>query len=126
MTLEELDTATATEVAAKKPLTWNTMGSALMEGFIANMVTDSKFSPEQMAYRDKWWLVFPNAQTAEQVNEALPSNTRITPVLTTGGELVCNIDVLTDADTFGKAASILKTLKVRQLTPADFPQEEII
>jgi hypothetical protein len=84
------------------------------------------FSPEQKAVLRKFWLRVPSADALEVANEALDPDTRATPVTTTSGDLVVNIDLLTDAGTFGKAANMIRTWRVMELDPStDFPQEEV-
>ena len=91
--------------------------------FLANF-PNRTFSPEQKAVLRKFWLRVPSADALESANEALDPDTRATPVTTTSGDLVVNIDLLTDAPTFGKAANMIRTWRVMQLDPSiDFPQE---
>lgn len=125
-TLAQLDTWFSEQAAARKPLTFQLMSEEERADFYHYFADGKPFTPEEMELRAKYWLVFPNQQVIDNCNDALPPHIRIAPATTTDGRLVGSIDLLSDAATLGGAASILRTLKVVQLSPADFPAPEEI
>ena len=125
-TLQEIDTWLAAEAAKPQPLSFATISAAEAEDFYANF-RNAPFTAEQKAVLRKYWMVVPNVAAIKSVNEDLPPYTRATPVTTIGGDVVLNIDLMTDFQTYGGAANKLRAFKVKELDPdTAFPVAEEI
>ena len=88
----------------------------------------SGFTPQQRAWLARFYLVVPSQATLDTITAKLPPTLGLSAQTTIAGELVLPASLLTDSmqegDTWHVIASDLAQLKIRAITPDQFPIAE--
>ena len=127
MSLTRLEAFLTTASAARKPLSWASMGASEKQDFADSFQPNTSFSKEQHAVLNKYYIVIPSQAALDGMNKSISkSYNRLEAVATLSGDLVLPLSLWTDEATWGGAMNALRGMKVVQLSAADFPTPEPI
>lgn len=128
MTPEELAAITAVGDAMRaNPRPWVELTPQEQAVIVAVLKPDPVFTTEQRQFIALWWMQVNDTQV-EQINAAMPANTRCVPRIDGEGRKWVSCDFFTDALEQRRLASvlpILQTLTLEYKLPSYWPVVEV-